>query len=97
MKCGSEAALACNKVGPAFENLRRQTCGHSSRLAGERTSRVKTAGRIMAGDNFDRANRLRSHCLRCIKRILGAGSARLDLRHVELAREAVLLLYIREF
>src|SRR4029453_7396072 len=52
MECGCEAALAGDEVRPAFENLRRQTGGHGSRLAGERTSHVKTAGRVMAGDNF---------------------------------------------
>src|ERR1700747_3051816 len=32
MECGSETALAGDEVGPAFEELRRQTCGHGSRL-----------------------------------------------------------------
>src|SRR6516162_8139744 len=42
VKGSGEAALTGDEVGPAFENLRRQTCGHASRLAGERTSHVKT-------------------------------------------------------
>src|SRR5512144_3113130 len=97
MESSGEAALAGDKVRPAFENLRRQTGGHSSWLAGERASHVKPAGRVMAGDNFDRANRLRSHLLCSVKRVLRAGGARFDLRHIKVTREAVLLLDICEF
>src|ERR1700761_5191459 len=97
MKCGGEAALACDEVGSAFENLCRQTGGHGSRLGRERTSHVKSARRVVAGDNFDRANGLRSDRLCGVKRILRAGSTRCDLRNVKVARESVLLLNIGEF
>src|SRR5215470_12326412 len=97
VKGSGEAAFACDEVRSAFEELRRQTCRRGSRLAGERTSHVKSAGRVMAGDNFDRSNRLRAGLLCRIERIFRTGGPRFDLRHIKVAREAVLLLYIREF
>src|ERR1700749_2092300 len=54
VKGSGEAALACDEVRSTFENLRRQSCRHGSRLSGERTSHVKTAGRVMARENLDR-------------------------------------------
>ena len=51
----------------------------------------------MTGDNFDRANRLRPRLLRGVERILCARGARLNLRHIKIACEALLLLHIREF
>src|SRR4029453_11582504 len=96
VKSGGKAALAGDEVGPAFENLRRQTCGHGFRLRRERTSHVKPAGRVMTGDNFDRTDRLRSPLLRSIKCILGASSARCDLRYIKVAREPLLFLDVGE-
>src|SRR5882757_2555811 len=96
MKRGGEAALAGDKVRATFENLRGQTSGHASRLAGEGTSHIKPAGRITTRDDLDRADRLRTRLLRGVKRILGGGSARLDLRHVEVAREALLFAHVSE-
>src|SRR5215467_9009967 len=45
MKCGSETAFAGDEIGPAFENLCRQTGGDGSRLGGERASHIKSACR----------------------------------------------------
>ena len=53
---------------------------------------MKLAGGIMAGDDFDRADGLRPRRLRDVERVLRAGGARLDLRDIEIARVALLLL-----
>src|SRR5207249_430795 len=97
MKGRCEAALTCDEVRTAFEKLRGQTGGHAFRLPGEGTSHLKPARGIAAGDNFDRADRLRTRLLRGVERILGAGGTRLDLRHVEVAREALLFAHVGEF
>ena len=97
MKGGGEAALARDEVRPAFENLRGQTGGHGFRLIGEGTSHVKFAGRISAGDNFDRADCLCPRLLRSVERLLRTGGARGDLRHVEIAREPLRFLHIGQF
>ena len=77
VKSGGEAALAGDEVRTAFEDLRGQTGGDGSRLAGERTSHIKSAGRIATGDDLDSANRLRPRRLCGVERILGGGGARL--------------------
>src|SRR4029453_12391261 len=97
VKGSGETAFTGDEVGPAFENLRRQTGGHGSRLIRERTSHVKLAGRIMTRDDFNRADRLRPHLLCGVKRVLCGGGARRDLGHVKVTREPLLLLHIREF
>ncbi len=97
VKSSGEAALAGDEVRPAFENLRRQTGGHRPRLAGEGTSHIKSAGRVATGHDLNRANRLRPRCLCGVECILGGGGARLDLRHVEVAREALLFARVGEF
>src|SRR5712671_3446795 len=96
MKGRGEAALAGDEVRATFENLRGQTSGHASRLAGEGASHIKPAGRITTRDDLDRADRLRTRLLRGVKRILGGGGARLDLRHVEVTREPLLFLDVGE-
>src|SRR5205814_6526739 len=97
MKSRSESALARDGVWPAFEGLRRQTGRHASRLTGERTSQVKSTGRVAAGHDFDCTYRLRSDCLCGVQRILGGGGARPDLRHIKVAGEALLFAHISEF
>ena len=42
VKGGGETAFGGDDVGPAFEDLRGQTGGHGSRLAGKGTSRVES-------------------------------------------------------
>src|SRR5690242_14240677 len=96
MKRGCEAALTGNEVRPTFENLRRQTSGHASRLPGKGTSHIKSAGRVAAGDDFDCPDRLRPRRLCCVERILRTGSARLNLRHVKVAREPLRFLQVCE-
>src|SRR5262249_24203924 len=96
MKSGGEAALAGDEIRQSLKDL----CGHAgryaSRLAGKGSSHIKFAGGIMAGDDFDRADCLRSHLLRRVKSILSTGGTGFDLRHVEIARETVLFLYVCE-
>ena len=96
MKRGGETALGGDQIGPAFEHLRGQTGGHGSRLTREGAARRESAGGIMAGDDFDRADGLRARRLRDVERILRAGGARLDLREVEVAREALLFAHVGE-
>ena len=83
-------------IGPAFEQLRGQTGGHGSRLAGKGAARREPAGGIVTGDNFDRADGLRSRGLRDVERVLRGGGARLDLREVEVARVSLLLAHVGE-
>src|SRR5438067_11795114 len=75
VKSGGETALAGDEVRTAFEDLRRQTDGDTSRLAGERTSHIKFAGRIATGDDLNRADCLRPRGLGRVERILGGGVA----------------------
>ena len=96
MESGGETTFTGNEVRPAFENLRRQARRHGSRLVGKRASHVKPAGGIMAGDDFNRTDRLRPYLLRGVKCILRTGGTRLDLRYVEVTREAMLFLYVCE-
>ena len=96
MKGSGEAALAGDEVRAAFEDLRGQTGGHGPRLAGEGTSHIKPAGRVAAGHDLDGADRLRPRRLCGVERILGGGGARLDLRNVEVAREALLFAHVSE-
>src|SRR5262249_58951434 len=85
-----------DEIWPAFEDLRRQSSGHRSWLIRKGSSHIKLSGGIVAGDNFDCADRLRPHLLRGVKSILRTGGTRFDLRHVEIARETVLFLYVCE-
>ena len=96
MKGSGEAALTGDEVGTAFQDLRGHTGGHGSRLAGEGTSHIKPAGRVATGDDLDRADGLRPRRLCSVECILGGGGARLDLRHVEVTREALLLAHVSE-
>src|SRR5215211_969570 len=75
VKSGGETALAGDEVRTAFEDLRGQTDGDTSRLAGERTSHIKFTGRIATGDDLNRADCLRPRGLCCVERILGGGVA----------------------
>ena len=50
----------------------------------------------MAGDDFDRADGLRSRGLRDVERVLRAGGARSDLRKIEVARVSLLLSHVGE-
>src|SRR3954462_1611335 len=59
VESGGETALAGDEVRAAFEDLRRQTGGDASRLAGKRTPHIKPAGGVPTGDNFNSANCLR--------------------------------------
>src|SRR5204862_8248405 len=97
MKSGGEAALAANEIRPALEDLRGQTGGHTSWLTGEGTSHIKPSGRIAAGYHLDRADGLRPRLLCSVQCIFGGGCARLDLRHVEVARKALLFAHVGEF
>src|SRR5437016_6487697 len=90
MKSGGEAALAADEIRPALEDLRGQTGGHTSWLTGEGTSHIKPSGRVAAGYHLDRADGLRPRLLCSVQCIFGGGCARLDLRHVEVARKALL-------
>src|SRR5438132_930001 len=97
MKSGGEAALAANEIRPALEDLRGQTGGHTSWLTGEGTSHIKPSGRVAAGYHLDRADGLRPRLLCSVQCIFGGGCARLDLRHVEVARKALLFAHVGEF
>src|SRR5881392_1399063 len=97
MKSGCEAALAADEIRPALEDLRGQTGGHTSWLTGEGTSHIKPSGRVAAGYHLDRADGLRPRLLCSVQCIFGGGCARLDLRHVEVARKALLFAHVGEF
>src|SRR5262249_3584345 len=96
MKCGGETALTCDEIWPALEDLRRQSSGHRSWLIRKGPSHIKLSGGIMAGDNFDRADRLRPHLLRGVKSILRTGGTRFDLRYVENPGDTVVFLDVCE-
>src|SRR5438046_8711896 len=97
MKSGGEAALAANEIRPALEDLRGQTGGHTSWLTGEGTSHIKPSSRVAAGYHLDRADGLRPRLLCSVQCIFGGGCARLDLRHVEVARKALVFAHVGEF
>jgi hypothetical protein len=94
--CG-ETALAGDEVRTAFEDLRGHTGGDTSRLAGERTSHIKSAGRIATGDDLNSANCLRPRCLCGVQCVLGGGGARCNLRHVEVTGKTLLFALVGEF
>src|SRR4029453_17215183 len=96
MKGSGEAALAGDEIRTAFEDLRGQTGGHGSRLAGEGPSHIKSAGRVTTGHDLDGANRLRARRLCGVERIPSYGGARLDLRNVEVARKPLLFAHVSE-
>src|SRR6476469_8618474 len=96
MKCSGEPALAGDEIRTAFEDLRGHPGWHGSRLAGEGTSHIKPAGRVATGDDLDRADGLRPRRLCSVERIPSYGGARLDLRNVEVAREALLVAHVSE-
>src|SRR4051812_3890982 len=85
VKSSCETALGSDEVRTALQDLRGQSGGHASRQGGKGAARLKPAGGIMAGDDFDGADRLRSRLLRDDQCILGGRGAGSDLRHVEVA------------
>src|SRR5262249_61549417 len=93
MKCGGETALTCDEIWPALEDLRRQSSGHRSWLIRKGSSHIKLSSGIMAGDDFDRADRLRTHLLRGIKGILRTGGTGFDFFHVENSGGVLLCFY----
>src|SRR5438874_1680488 len=96
MKGCCETALTGDEVWPAFENLRGQTGRHAFWLSGEGTSHLKSADGVAARDDLDRADRLRPCRLRGVECILRGGGARLDLRHIKVAREPLLFPHVGE-
>ena len=96
MKGSGEPALAGDEIRPPFEDLRGQTGGYGPRLTGEGTPHIKPAGRVTTGHYLDRSDGLRPRRLCGVECILGGGGARLDLRHVEVAREALLFAHVSE-
>src|SRR4030095_5827942 len=97
MKGSGEPAFASDKVRPAFEDLRGQPGWHGFRLPGEGTAHTKPAGRVAASHDLDRADRLRPSRLCGVERILCGRGAGLDLRHIEVAGEALLFALVGEF
>src|SRR5438552_3622625 len=93
MKGGGETALGGDEVGPALKKLRRQTGAHGFGLVGKGATNRELTRRVMAGDNFDRPDSLRAGGLRDVERILRAGSTRLNLRHIKIAGETLLLAF----
>src|SRR5206468_4505675 len=96
MKGCCETALTGDEVRPAFENLRGQTGRHAFWLSGEGTSHLKSARGVAARDDLDRADCLRPCRLRRVECILRGGGARLDLRHIKVAREPLLFPHVGE-
>src|SRR6188472_1145416 len=96
MKGSGEAALAGDEVRAAFEDLRGQAGGHGSWLTGEGTSHIKPGGGVATGHDLDGADGLRPRRLCGVERILRGGGARLDLRNVEVTREALLFANVSE-
>src|SRR2546430_16692369 len=94
MKSGGEAALAADEIRPALEDLRGQTGGHTSWLTGEGTSHIKPSGRGAAGYHPHRPGGLRPRLLCSVQCIFAGRWARLDLRHVEVARKAPLFSHV---
>src|SRR5947207_4637964 len=97
MKGSGEPAFAGDEVRPAFEDLRGQTGWHGFRLPGEGTSDIKPAGWVAAGHDLNRADGLRPSRLCGVERILCGRGAGLNLRHVEVAGEALLFALVGEF
>ncbi len=76
MEGRGKALFGGEHIGPAFEELRRETGRHGTGLIREGVARREPARRVVAGDDLYGTDRLRPGRLREVNRVLRSGGAR---------------------